>query len=188
MAALSWHHFANWLWTPGGLQHCLQYICSCINGTRQNCIHCIQLIRTHGSQLEALSTVHMLTALPDAAQGLMHAVEMELASRLSKPAEAATFSRQHLANSLWALATLEKAPSPRLLVALADAMKERVSDCNPQEISNTVWAFAKLGRLLRQLRCCSCLHPSARFSCHTQQYGVMLHSVPSGSKKLSTLC
>lgn len=76
----------------------------------------------------------------------MSAVEMELTSRLSQPEEACKFSRQHLANSLWALATLERLPSGRLLTALAGAMQERASDCNPQEISNTVWAFAKLGR------------------------------------------
>ena len=80
-----------------------------------------------------------------AVQGLMAAVETELTARLGKPEEAAKFSRQHLANTLWALATLELLPSGRLLEAFAEAMKERASDCNPQEISNTVWAFAKLG-------------------------------------------
>lgn len=76
----------------------------------------------------------------------MHAVEMEMSMRLGKPDEAIKFSRQHLANSLWALATLELLPSGRLLAAVAEAMKERASDCNPQEISNTVWAFAKMGK------------------------------------------
>lgn len=68
-----------------------------------------------------------------------------MTARLGKPEEAIKFSRQHLANSLWAMATLELLPSSRLLAAVAEAMKERASDCNPQEISNTVWAFAKLG-------------------------------------------
>ena len=76
----------------------------------------------------------------------MSAVEMEMTSRLGKPEEASKFSRQHLANSLWALATLERLPPGRLLTALAAAMQERASACNPQEISNTVWAFAKLGQ------------------------------------------
>ena len=75
----------------------------------------------------------------------MQAVEMEVTARLGMPEEAIKFSRQHLANSLWAMATLELLPSGRLLAAVAEAMKERASDCNPQEISNTVWAFAKLG-------------------------------------------
>lgn len=75
----------------------------------------------------------------------MQAVEVEVTARLGVPEEAIKFSRQHLANSLWAMATLELLPSGRLLAAVAEAMKERASDCNPQEISNTVWAFAKLG-------------------------------------------
>lgn len=83
----------------------------------------------------------------------MSAVEMEMTARLGKPEEASKFSRQHLANSLWALATLERLPSGRLLTALAGAMQERASDCNPQEISNTVWAFAKLGQPCSLLPC-----------------------------------
>ena len=79
-------------------------------------------------------------------QSLMHAVEVEVTARLEKPEEAVKFSRQHLANSLWAMATLELLPPGRLLAAVADAMRDRASDCNPQEISNTVWAFAKLGK------------------------------------------
>ena len=99
-------------------------------------------------------------------QELMSAVEMEMTARLGKPEEASKFSRQHLANSLWALATLERLPSGRLLTALAAAMQERASDCNPQEISNTVWAFAKLGQPCSLLACCllpvaCCLLPVA---------------------------
>ncbi len=45
-------------------------------------------------------------------QDFMSAVEMEMTARLAKPEEAAKFSRQHLANSLWALATLERQPPP----------------------------------------------------------------------------
>lgn len=77
----------------------------------------------------------------------MSAVEAEIINRLGKPQEAVKFSRQHLANSLWAVATLDIHPSRQLLAAVAQALQERVKDCNPQEISNTVWAFAKLGRL-----------------------------------------
>ena len=35
-------------------------------------------------------------------------------------------------------------PGRQLLSAVGQAMAERASDCNPQEISNTIWAFAKL--------------------------------------------
>ena len=76
----------------------------------------------------------------------MSAVEAEVIARLGKPHEAAKFSRQHLANSLWAVATLDSHPSRHLLAAVAQALQERVKECNPQEISNTVWAFARLGK------------------------------------------
>ncbi len=39
---------------------------------------------------------------------------------------------------------LQLDPGPAFLRAVANAMAERASNCNPQEISNTVWAFAKL--------------------------------------------
>ncbi len=84
----------------------------------------------------------------------MQAVEVEVTARLGVPEEAIKFSRQHLANSLWAMATLELLPSGCLLAAVAEAMKERASDCNPQEISNTVWAFAKLGERTGKKRLC----------------------------------
>ncbi len=95
----------------------------------------------------------------------MQAVEVEVTARLGVPEEAIKFSRQHLANSLWAMATLELLPSGCLLAAVAEAMKERASDCNPQEISkektlsfgvsNTVWAFAKVGENSRKDRALS---------------------------------
>lgn len=91
------------------------------------------------------SNVHALL------QALMTAVEAEIIARLGKPHEAAKFSRQHLANSLWAMATLDSKPSRSLLAAVAQALQERVKECNPQEISNTVWAFAKLGTSLPYL-------------------------------------
>ncbi|KAL0032386.1 hypothetical protein WJX79_008625 [Trebouxia sp. C0005] len=91
------------------------------------------------------NTIWALATLKHTNRALMQAVEVEVTARLGIPEEAIKFSRQHLANSLWALATLELLPSGRLLAAVAEAMKERASDCNPQEISNTVWAFAKLG-------------------------------------------
>ena len=75
----------------------------------------------------------------------MSAVAAEVAARLGRPQEAQRFSRQHLANSLWAFATLELRPPTLFLEAAAEAMRQRVSLCNPQEISNTVWAFAHLG-------------------------------------------
>jgi hypothetical protein len=76
-------------------------------------------------------------------QELMSAAATEVTIRLTQ-GESETFSRQHLANTVWAYATLEVDPGWRLLSAMADAMCQRAADCNPQEISNTVWAMAKL--------------------------------------------
>lgn len=35
-------------------------------------------------------------------------------------------------------------PKQALMKGIAAAMAERAADCNPQEISNCVWAFARL--------------------------------------------
>ena len=45
---------------------------------------------------------------------------------------------------MWSFATLESEPRPELMGILAAALVQRISDCNPQELSNTIWAFAKL--------------------------------------------
>ena len=45
----------------------------------------------------------------------------------------------------WVLAQVE--PKQALLKAIAHAMAERAAQCNPQEISNCVWAFARLSML-----------------------------------------
>ena len=47
-------------------------------------------------------------------------------------------------NLAWSYATLEAEPRPELMSILASALVQRISDCNPQELSNTIWAFAKL--------------------------------------------
>ena len=39
-------------------------------------------------------------------------------------------------------------PGPAFLRAVASAMAERAANCNPQEISNTVWAYAKLSTFM----------------------------------------
>jgi hypothetical protein len=46
-------------------------------------------------------------------------------------------------------------PGPHMLRAVAAAMAERAPACIPQEISNTVWAFARL-----RARCYRHPHPS----------------------------
>ncbi len=76
-------------------------------------------------------------------QDYFHAVTVEVIERLSS-ATAVAFSRQHLANTAWAFATVEYEGGSYFLSKLAKALTIRAKDCNPQEISNTVWAFAKL--------------------------------------------
>ena len=48
-------------------------------------------------------------------------------------------------SALLLLAQVE--PKQALLKAIAHAMAERAAQCNPQEISNCVWAFARLSGL-----------------------------------------
>ena len=59
---------------------------------------------------------------------------------------ACSAAHRHLlqANLVWSFATLESEPRPELMAILAAALVQRISDCNPQELSNTIWAFAKL--------------------------------------------
>ena len=39
---------------------------------------------------------------------------------------------------------LQMEPKQALMKGVPDAMAERAAECNPQEISNCVWAFARL--------------------------------------------
>ena len=65
------------------------------------------------------------------------------------PKEVIKGSRQHLANRLWAMPTLQLVTSGHLHAAVAKAMQERASVCNPQKISNTIWAskFCQTGQV-----------------------------------------
>ena len=86
----------------------------------------------------------------------MEAVASEVSKRLAGP-KASEFSRQHLANTLWAYATLDVDAGKRFLGAASRAMALRAHECNPQEISNTVWACAKLSTPLSPDCCFSAL-------------------------------
>ena len=57
----------------------------------------------------------LLLAFPQTLQGLLAAIANEVTRRLLEPAAADDFSRQHLANFVWALATLEYDPGEWLL-------------------------------------------------------------------------
>jgi cellobiose-specific phosphotransferase system component IIA len=53
---------------------------------------------------------------------------------------------QDLANTMWAYATLGRAPEPETRRALETAAARVASSMNPQALANTVWSYAKLGR------------------------------------------
>ena len=44
---------------------------------------------------------------------------------------------------------LQVEPKQALMKGVADAMAQRAAECNPQEISNCVWAFARLSTRTR---------------------------------------
>ena len=52
---------------------------------------------------------------------------------------------QGLENTLWAFATLGRAPRERVLAAGAVRLAETLRDFNQQNLALTLWAFAKLG-------------------------------------------
>jgi hypothetical protein len=60
-------------------------------------------------------------------------------------AKLGTFNSQELANTLWALAKLDRRPGATLQRLLDDAVCWQVDEFKPQELANTLWAMAKLG-------------------------------------------
>eukprot|EP00198_Chlamydomonas_reinhardtii_P011829 XP_001701166.1 predicted protein [Chlamydomonas reinhardtii] len=68
--------------------------------------------------------------------------------QLRTPKEAEAFKPQHLSNILLALEGLQLGgkQSERLAAAVAvEAMRRGFAGCNPQELSNSAWALAKMG-------------------------------------------
>ncbi|PSC74935.1 RAP domain [Micractinium conductrix] len=93
----------------------------------------------------ALATLRECDAVRMLHRGLLCSVCSEVTRRLADPATAPEFSRQHLANLVWAVASLEHDPGKKALFAFAEALVQRSDLCNAQEVSNSVWAFARLG-------------------------------------------
>lgn len=77
-------------------------------------------------------------------QSLLSAIANEIHCRLSDPAQEKEFSRQHLVNYFWALATVEYNPGDAAVRAVVNALTARVSLCNAQELANAVWSCSKL--------------------------------------------
>ncbi|KAI3429562.1 hypothetical protein D9Q98_005650 [Chlorella vulgaris] len=92
----------------------------------------------------ALATLKEHDTVRSVYPGLLGAIAEEVKRRLLDSADAATFSRQHLANFVWAAATVDYDLGSRTLMCIAEALVSRADLCNPQEVSNSVWAFAKL--------------------------------------------
>ena len=95
----------------------------------------------------ALATLKDHAALRDLWRPIIVEVIAETHRRLVSGDERvlSAFSRQHLSNTLWALATLEHDPGKAVMAALGAAQAARVPTCIPQEMANSVWAFARLG-------------------------------------------
>ncbi|KAL4515162.1 hypothetical protein Ndes2526A_g09534 [Nannochloris sp. 'desiccata'] len=75
---------------------------------------------------------------------LLSAIANEIHCRLSDPSQEKEFSRQHLVNYFWALATVEYNPGDAAVRAVVNALTTRVSLCNAQELANAVWSCSKL--------------------------------------------
>jgi hypothetical protein len=75
---------------------------------------------------------------------LLPSVVGEVTRRLLDPEKEKIFSRQHLANYIWALATAEYDPGEVALRAAAESLRTRLSLCIPQELTNACSGFAKL--------------------------------------------
>lgn len=69
---------------------------------------------------------------------LFMALSGEIIRRLTVPNKEAEFSRQHLANYIWSLATLEVHPGPAAMQMITTSLRNRAPQCIPQEISNSV--------------------------------------------------
>jgi hypothetical protein len=55
------------------------------------------------------------------------------------------FHSHHVASMLWAFGMMEVMPEERVLAALEDRARELITDnFTPRDLSNTLWAFAKL--------------------------------------------
>ncbi|KAK9861764.1 hypothetical protein WJX84_008936 [Apatococcus fuscideae] len=100
------------------------------------------------------NTIWALATIKHANKGLLDVVAHEVAHRLKltqgRPlptdnSSSSMFTRQHLANMLWAYATLETHPGLSMLSLATSDLAKMAPTCNPQELSNTVWALAKLG-------------------------------------------
>lgn len=77
-------------------------------------------------------------------QTMLEAISNEVTARLQDPERAAAFSRQHLANLIWALAATNFPVSQQTFSAVCGAILTRADTCLPIEIANTVYACAKL--------------------------------------------
>ena len=82
--------------------------------------------------------------LPSHPQNILTTISGEVMRRLTDPETVDSFSRQHLSNLAWSLATLEYNPGRQLLGLMAGALATHAENCLPQEVGNSIWAFGRM--------------------------------------------
>lgn len=92
----------------------------------------------------ALGVLHEDQSVATVLPTFLPALVAEVTKRLNDPAAEREFSRQHLSNYIWALATSEYNPGEAALRVVTHSLRERASLCIPQELTTSVWSCAKL--------------------------------------------
>ncbi|KAG1660821.1 hypothetical protein FOA52_010246 [Chlamydomonas sp. UWO 241] len=103
--------------------------------------HMVQLAWDQLPSMEArqlANTAYSLAKLGHRDNDFMAALLREAEPRLRD------FEPQHLANTVWALATLDIHADSTFTAALLKEAMQKLRDFNPQNLANTVWALAKL--------------------------------------------
>lgn len=123
--------------------------------THQHVANCLWAIAT-------LAQKGLPGALGSLRRELPTAMLAELERRMADPQLRKSLTSLHAANAAWALAALGDRVPRRALEALAALSAERVAGCGRVELSNLLWAFAKLGQYSPALFDAGCAEATAR--------------------------
>ena len=100
----------------------------------------LRTVKVFGTQLS--NTLHIMAKMRYSPwdQSLVPKLE-ERAGAL-----AASFNAQNLANTLWAYATMGRAPGTGVMRELEGRAEAVAGSFNAQDVANTLWAYATMGR------------------------------------------